>query len=395
MQSSSCDGARFGVALVYPPFAPSGIASLGLALLSAGLKARGIDCATFYWNLELIAAMPGADLATRIGVYRSLTNRYAMPFNEWIFAEAVHGEVLRHREASVIRALDEMLRAVYGQTAHARLVGEAVLTLRRSVAQELDLLVERLAPYNLVGVNSTFFQNLPALALAKRLKQRWPGKTVVMGGANCDGEMGPALAEKFPFLDAVFVGEADHSFPGFVERVSRGANFDDIPGIVFRDSGRVLCATPPGALATDLDSSPIPDFDDYLRTRREVGIAELQELTLPLESSRGCWWGARHHCTFCGLNANGMPFRQKTADRFEDEIRQIYDRYGARYLFMTDNILSMDYFGGFMQRAASHQRPVRMFYEIKANANRDHSSASRKRASPGCSPGSRASAPEC
>lgn len=27
------------------------------------------------------------------------------------------------------------------------------------------------------------------------------------------------------------------------------------------------------------------------------------------EASLGCWWGEKHHCTFCGLNGTTMKFR--------------------------------------------------------------------------------------
>jgi radical SAM superfamily enzyme YgiQ (UPF0313 family) len=53
--------------------------------------------------------------------------------------------------------------------------------------------------------------------------------------------------------------------------------------------------------SVDLDSLPIPDYQPYLRDReasgREPGLA-----MLAFESSRGCWWGEKHHCTFCGFN---------------------------------------------------------------------------------------------
>lgn len=32
---------------------------------------------------------------------------------------------------------------------------------------------------------------------------------------------------------------------------------------------------------------------------------------LVLEGARGCWWGEKHHCTFCGLNGSLMKFRSK------------------------------------------------------------------------------------
>src|SRR3954465_271775 len=39
-----------------------------------------------------------------------------------------------------------------------------------------------------------------------------------------------------------------------------------------------------------------------------------------IETARGCWWGAKNHCTFCGLNGETMGFRAKSADRVMTEI---------------------------------------------------------------------------
>ncbi len=36
---------------------------------------------------------------------------------------------------------------------------------------------------------------------------------------------------------------------------------------------------------------------------------------VPYETSRGCWWGQKKHCTFCGLNPLGMNYRAKSPER--------------------------------------------------------------------------------
>ena len=37
--------------------------------------------------------------------------------------------------------------------------------------------------------------------------------------------------------------------------------------------------------------------------------------TLLIETSRGCWWGERNHCTFCGLNGSSMSFDEMAPGR--------------------------------------------------------------------------------
>ncbi len=57
-----------------------------------------------------------------------------------------------------------------------------------------------------VGFTSTFQQNVGSLALAKRIKQRWPHILTAMGGANCEGTMGLELSRSFEWMDFIFSG---------------------------------------------------------------------------------------------------------------------------------------------------------------------------------------------
>lgn len=355
------------VALVYPPFGPSGIPSLGLAILAAGVKARGHDCRTFHWNLDLIAAMPGSSVRERALAYHELSGRLWFPFNEWIFARELYDRPLPH-DPSTLQAL---WRA-NAELDDKRLDAPDILRLRLDARERVAAMARRLSDFDVVGIASTFYQNVAALALAKALKRANPRQRVVLGGANCDGDMGAALLETFGFLDAVFVGEADRSFPEYVERLARDEPTADVPGAVTPDAtsggGRGSSEAP----VDDLDTLPYPDFDDYLEQRRLLGLDGVFERVLPLESSRGCWWGAKSHCTFCGLNALGMAYRQKSWQRFADEVRYTVDRYGARFLFMTDNIMSTRYYGEFVAWASEAGLDVDYFYEIKANLTRRH-----------------------
>jgi ribosomal peptide maturation radical SAM protein 1 len=357
------------VALIYPPYGPPNLASLGLALLSAGLKKRGFPCRTFYWNYSLLDALPQLTLAERRQAYAMLTERTLYPWTEWAFTRWLYPGALGRRDREVTERLALLDTALAGQTGQfppSRLVQHLLEITPRLVAEMTD----RLAPFDVIGIGSTFFQNGAALALAHAVKRRWPDKLTVLGGANCDGDMGRAQIELFPFLDIVFSGEVDHAFPDFVQRFAERGELEETAGALVRmPDGRIL-EGPRAEPLTNLNELPVPDFDDYISERRRFGLHEDDDLCLPLESSRGCWWGAKHHCVFCGLNANGMAFRQKDPDRFRCEVETIAGRYGARYLFMADNILSARYYRDFVQWAKTKDLHLDFFYEIKANVNR-------------------------
>jgi ribosomal peptide maturation radical SAM protein 1 len=353
------------VAFVYPPFGPAGLPSLGLALLTASVKTLGFECRTFYWNLQFLNRLPGESMSAKMRTYWWLTQRTWHPFSEWMFARIVHDDALAAGDATTLAELEERAREAPQHNFGAR----DLLALREQAEDLVEEAMEQVAGYQIVGIASTFFQNLPALALARRIKQRWPDKCVVLGGANCDGPMGPALLRNFPFVDHVLCGEADAAFPEFLRRRAAGEPLSTVGGVLSRRSGGSVSGEPAAPVAT-MDELPLPDFEDFVEQRERFGAAGCQQLVLALESSRGCWWGAKQHCVFCGLNANGMGYRRKSEERFRWELRETVRRYSAKFVFMTDNILPVEYHervGAWREDLAAD---VRLFYEIKSNARR-------------------------
>jgi ribosomal peptide maturation radical SAM protein 1 len=124
----------------------------------------------------------------------------------------------------------------------------------------------------------------------------------------------------------------------------------------------------PGAVAVrDLNRLPYPDYDDYFEQIRPSPIRAQAEIVLPFESSRGCWYGARQHCTFCGLNGETMAFRSKSPERVLDEVRELTRRYGLRRLAATDNILDLHYLHSLIPELAGSDLRLSVHYEVKAN----------------------------
>jgi ribosomal peptide maturation radical SAM protein 1 len=223
-----------------------------------------------------------------------------------------------------------------------------------------------------VGFTSTFQQNVASLALARRLKERYPALTVVFGGANMEDEMGPEYVRAFPFLDYAVVGEGDVVFPALLRRLAAGEDPAGLPGLVARRGGAVVGGGQ-AAPVRDLDRLPTPDYDEYFDRLGRLDLHRHPHYSamLPFESSRGCWWGEKHHCTFCGLNGLGMAYRAKTPGRVLTELSELARRYRVSFFEATDNILDQKYvqalFGPIREAKADYQ----FFYEIKANLRRE------------------------
>ena len=121
----------------------------------------------------------------------------------------------------------------------------------------------------------------------------------------------------------------------------------------------------------DLDRLPYPSFDDYYMDLAASGLAlrPQSRVLLPFESSRGCWWGEKSQCTFCGLNGSSMEYRAKSAQRSLDELEWLQGRYKGLYGAITavDKVVPKEYFAEFFPRVVSLQLNLNLHYEVRAN----------------------------
>ena len=96
----------------------------------------------------------------------------------------------------------------------------------------------------------------------------------------------------------------------------------------------------------NLDLTPVPDFDEYFHVRESSGYddaPDAHEVMIPFETARGCWYGMKNHCTFCGLNRSGMDFRSKSAPQVLEHLQTLSRRYGTLHFNAIDNILAPEY----------------------------------------------------
>ena len=221
----------------------------------------------------------------------------------------------------------------------------------------------------LVGFSSTFQANCSSLAIIKKLKAAAPHILTVMGGANCETEMGLEIMARYPEIDLVGRGECDKTFVQMVSALREGESGAGIEGFLTRAGGPTTCPSAP-LHGPDLDANPHPCFDDYFAQLQKTRFHAQIHPGLAMETSRGCWWGAKSHCTFCAFNRDGMVFRSKSPERALEEFHAQLDRYGLPLIELTDNILDMGYFKTVLPKLAENRR-ADMFWETKANLSEE------------------------
>jgi ribosomal peptide maturation radical SAM protein 1 len=348
------------VLLASMPFAALDRPALGLGLLQAELHERGFECETRYLSFTFADCIGVEDY---VWVHRGLP--YTAFAGDWTFTESLYG-TRSEADAGYVRGVLHQ---------EWRLGAEDVARLMRVRSWCEPYLRHCLdavpwGDYDVVGFTSTFEQNIASLSMARRVKAAHPHVAIAFGGANWEGAMGRELHRRFPFVDFVLSGEADRSFPALVAALGNGGGIRGIKGLVWRDGARTR-ANGPAPLVTDMDALPYPDFDPFFRDRAAGAASTSVGASMLAETGRGCWWGEKSHCKFCGLNGGGMRFRSKSPERAVAELRHLRDRYGIEAINIADNILDMDYFRTVLPVLATEGPELSLFYEVKANLKRE------------------------
>jgi ribosomal peptide maturation radical SAM protein 1 len=358
------------VALVSMPFVSAILPSIGLGLLHSWMGRIGVSSQIFYFSVDFVQRISPV-------LHRRIEDQTAHSdlVGEWIFSDALFDhhdehEVERFRDSLRSRADGfDLTFSRFAAGVSEELI-EEIVDIRTKVEPFLDECLDRLleAEPRIVGFTSVFQQNVASLALAQRIKERSPDTFVVFGGANCEGVMGREMSRQFPFIDAIVSGEGDLVFPEMVQRILAGRPLTGMTGVILRNGALPIVDGELRAhVVEDMDCLPDPDYSDFFREHQKAGLGEVFTPHLLFETSRGCWWGEKHHCTFCGLNGETLNYRSKSAARSFEELERLATLYPGHTVEVVDNILDMKYFKEFLPRLAESDLDVDLFFEVKAN----------------------------
>ncbi len=362
------------------PFFAVEMPSLSLSLIKAALERAGFGCDVKYVNVEF-GKRVGLDL------YRWIAHNSPtyLLFGDLVFAPALHDSPI---SIGRVRALV----APKGTLGVRPFRDDIVDAYPQLVEAARDLLNDTLldidwSRYGLVGFATTF-QVAPALAMARLLKTSLASPPpVILGGSNCDGSMGEQLHRSFPWIDYVCRGEGEGLTVELAEHLSGGPTpLGRISGLVWRDHGETRCSgskadlsslassspnsrvfvrqPPTASTDNELDLLPVPAYDDWVDTVR--GLVDDEQRQLPIMTARGCWYGEKQHCRFCGLNREMIGFRRKSPERALEEFRRLMN-YRGKLVISVDQILDHRYFKTLLPELTRLKHGKEIRWEVKAN----------------------------
>jgi ribosomal peptide maturation radical SAM protein 1 len=346
------------IALVSMPTLSGRFPSFQLGLLKPFLEQEGFSVQPFSLFMYF---------GTHVGWQMNETLAEVWPslVGEWIWTKAAFGE--RDEDEEYFEAFAHNFRTV------CRLADCSLRDLRRirddAAPRFIDFCVNSIewSRFGLVGFSLVFQQLLASLALARALKQRHPSLPVIFGGASLEDDIAEELVRACPQVDYAYCGDAETALVPVIRRILDGQPVRGLQGVVSREDGRVAFGGRAPNLR-DLGRTPVPDFDEYYYARTESGYARhspSNDILLPIETARGCWWGMKHHCTFCGLNRAGMEFRAKEPQQVIDMLEALSRRYGSLYFNAIDNIMAPEYADQLFGRLAEAKSDIRLHYEIR------------------------------
>jgi hypothetical protein len=241
----------------------------------------------------------------------------------WV-AESVYSYLLNQANRSEI--LDLVAKEQRSKELHLDLetVCSRILRLHQRRHLKLDW-----SSYDLIGLSISLAQLTSSLYMIRQIRDRHPNCRIVVGGASCAGELGRSLLTNIPQIDFVVNGEGELPLAELVNRLKGGdLEGESSSGLLWRDAqGRIRG----GELnqLPDLAELPVPDYQDYFHQLSQQPHLNSLVPSLPVETSRGCWWhrtksgSVDRACKFCNLNLQWRGYRSKKPLQVAHEMEEL------------------------------------------------------------------------
>lgn len=347
--------ATYDVVLVSMPWAPVHEPSLGLSILKARLNAAGYSCKVYHASIELLRWVSAE-------TYQLCADSWGI--NDYLFAAPLAGPDIDTLQQETLSHLSSRYAKARRSTRYhdtEEFVGLFQALREKVVPEFLNACAEKVLGWSpkMVGFTCMFDQTIASLALAHELKERQPDLFVALGGYALEGEPGHTIAAAFPWLDAIAIGDGEDTVVDLAAlALTPDASGADKGPRFFRKTTR------------DLDDIPPPDFDDWFDDIAELEAdheVTIRTRVLPVEASRGCWWGQYKHCVFCGIDEESLKYRARSPDRTLETLRHLKNRYGDHVYRFADYIMPKNYYRELLPELAKEDPPFVLEGEIKAN----------------------------
>ncbi len=352
------------ICFVALPFNPIERPMISFGLLQAILKKENIKATTLYYNLDFAEKIGGKN-------YHIMSQFAYVVFGEWVFSKSLFPETVNSDD--YLRKMHELIK--YSMTKPLPLFYDKdyLLNLRniahvflRETAEEV---INKYHP-KIVACSSIFDNHIASVSFLKMIKELSPETMTMVGGQNCEGEMGKTTHQLFPFVDYVVSGYADHFIAELCNKIfiyGKNMPAQEVPNLVFAPVSREMdypqtrehCES---RNHINLAELPVPDYHDYFKKLNSSEKLNGSILPgIPIESSRGCYWGK---CKFCGLKQN-FAYRKKDWEQVYNEIVTLTAEHKTRKFMFCDNSVPFNKLSGMLDQLIHNRLDLQIWGEIR------------------------------
>ncbi len=229
---------------------------------------------------------------------------------------------------------------------------------------EAELILKRKP--KVVGCSVLTEQRNASFAMLKRIKEKQPEVATIIGGGLFAGDAGPAVSSHLPSIDYVFSGEGDGALGKGCALIMKGKREE----LLLQHPEFLVPGAPAVNRAVkDMNDVPVPDYTEYFAQLKKDGFVPHDGLVLIMESSRGCWWGQKNRCRFCGLHScpDTLRHRKKSEDRVWKELNILRKKYGVSEFIFSDCIIDMGFVKNLPEDPPDERRGLSILAECKSN----------------------------
>lgn len=337
------------VLLVVPPFSLIDLPCIGLDILKTIADSMGIKTSILYANM-LFAECIGVKKYQQIS--GALMSMYAM-LGERIFAKVAH-DSMPALGVDFFKSNDENFKEKFLSFSSI----DEMNYIANLAYEWTDILSAEIVKqkFKIVGVTTGHQQTNAAISLINGIKKKNPSIICTIGGTACDGEMAEGIQTLSPNIDYVFSGESEIRWKDFLENYKKKT----LP------KEKIIS----GTFLSNLDEITCDEnaYYDYFNQLNKLNIIKEESTSFLYESSRGCWWGERNKCTFCGVNGWNKHYRYKSEQKVMDDLTKMLEAHPkVKRIQMVDTLMPRKYFKNLIPIIKKKFPYISIFYEQRAD----------------------------
>ena len=192
---------------------------------------------------------------------------------------------------------------------------------------------------DVVATGGLSFQYATIREVIEAAKQVDSKIITIVGGGIITSDPEPAM-DALEYVDYGVIGEGEITICELCNTLEDKGDFSKINGLIYKDE-RSYKKTNLREEIANLDLLPWPDYGGFelekflLISPSISGV--IRKNTVFMIASRSC----PYNCTFC-FHTVGKKYRQRSLDKFFEELDYMISRYNIDYIFLADELFSVN-----------------------------------------------------